>query len=358
MSLLVYECGRPEHGHEIRQWTAIKQSLYDYYQGRDELALLIINYNVSDVALDGLLLKEDAVILMELKDRSGTVTARQNGEWECDDDSMHPIIHGGNGKTVFEQLRVNRRTLSAALRDNGFLPEPKTKDIQGLVVVTRLDKLKTDFDRETKAWVHVTDVEKIGGTMHDIKCRTFRDPVSGYATPVHFSPKDIFTFIRRTRLDERALVMDCSDAHLLPDDLFHPDSPHNGETFSHGMVLANNVKQIGALFAQLDDLKKIVEALQCEPGAMSDPVRHRALIEAKKNAAEKDAEGAALRVRVAEQEMQLLEERFRREEKRNAPDEEQLELLQKIDDKKSELDALRSQADAKKAELAKVVEEL
>ncbi|MBO4316661.1 MAG: ATP-binding domain-containing protein [Mailhella sp.] len=358
MGLIVYECGRPDHGHEIRQWTAIKQSLYDYYQGRDELALLIISYNVSDVALDGLLLKEDAVILMELKDRSGTMTARQNGEWECDDDPMHPIIHGGSGKTVFEQLRVNRRTLSMALRDNGFLPEPKTKDIQGLVVVTRLDRLKTDFDRETKAWVHVTDVEMIGAAMHDIKCRPFRDPVSGCVTPVHFGPKDIFNFIRKIKLDERALVMEWSDAHLLPDDLFHPDSPHNGESFSPGTVLANNVKQIGAWTVQLDELKKTIDALQSDPDALADPEWSKALLEAKKNVAEKDAEGATLRVRLAEQEIQMLEARFRREEKRNAPDEEQLELLQKIDEKKAELDALRSQENAKKAGLARAMEEL
>ena len=358
MGLIVYECGRPDHGHEIRQWTAIKQTLYDYYLGRDELALLIINFNVAHVALDGLLLKEDAVILVELKDRSGTITARQNGEWECDDDPMHPIMQGGSGKTVFEQLRVNRRTLSSVLKDNDYLPDHKIKDLQGLVVVTKLDKLKSDFDRETKAWLHVTDVEKIGIEMHDIKSRPYKDFASGIVTPVHLGRKDIFNFIRRAKLDERALVMDYSDAHLLPEDLFHPDSAHNGDAFSHGTVLANNIKQIEDFFAQLNELKKIVVALQSEPEAKSDTVRQRVLLEAKKKLAEKDAEGTALRINLAKQEMEFLEAQFHRAEGRNAPDDEQLELLQKIEEKNIELKGLLSQADVKNDILAHVFDEM
>ena len=358
MGLIVYECGRPDHGHEIRQWTAIKQSLYDYYQGRDEIALLIINYNVSDVALDGLLLKDDAVILVELKDRSGTVTARQNGDWECNDDMLHPIIHGGSGKTVFEQLRVNRRALSTALRDNEYIPEHKTKDIQGLVVFSKLDKLMTDFDRQTKSWVHITDVEKIGTAMHDIKCRPYRDFASGNTTPIHFSSKDIFNFIRRIKLDERALVLNVSDVHLMPNDLYHPEAPHNGEAFSPGSVLANNVKQIETISTQVAEFKNIVEGLLREPGVADDPDRHKALLLAMRNVAEKDAQGATLLARMAAQELEMLDARFRRAEERKTPEGEQLELLQKINDKKSELEDLRKQADVKKTELDKLDEQL
>ena len=39
MSLIVYECQRAGHTHEIRQFGAAAQSLYDYFDGRDEMAL-------------------------------------------------------------------------------------------------------------------------------------------------------------------------------------------------------------------------------------------------------------------------------------------------------------------------------
>ncbi|MBQ5508893.1 MAG: RsmD family RNA methyltransferase [Muribaculaceae bacterium] len=35
--------------------------------------------------------------------------------------------------------------------------------------------------------------------MHDIKCRPYRDFASGNITPIHFSPKDIFNFIRKVK---------------------------------------------------------------------------------------------------------------------------------------------------------------
>ena len=38
MSLIVYACQRAGHGHEIRQFSAAAQSLYDYFDGRDETA--------------------------------------------------------------------------------------------------------------------------------------------------------------------------------------------------------------------------------------------------------------------------------------------------------------------------------
>ena len=52
MSLIVYECQRAGHGHEIRQFSAAAQSLYDYFDGRDETALFIGNVNVGEANLD------------------------------------------------------------------------------------------------------------------------------------------------------------------------------------------------------------------------------------------------------------------------------------------------------------------
>ena len=67
MSLIVYECQRAGHGHEIRQFSAAAQSLYDYFDGRDETALFIGNVNVGEANLDGLIIKNDAIIIVEFK---------------------------------------------------------------------------------------------------------------------------------------------------------------------------------------------------------------------------------------------------------------------------------------------------
>ena len=98
MSLLVYECQRADHGHEIRQFGEVARCLREYYNDRQELALLIGNINIGDVNLDGLIIKNDAIIILELKDRSGEIVARINGDWTCDGE----IVKGGSNKTVFE----------------------------------------------------------------------------------------------------------------------------------------------------------------------------------------------------------------------------------------------------------------
>ena len=67
MSLIVYECQRAGHGHEIRQFSAAAQSLYDYFDGRDETALFIGNVNVGEANLDGLIIKNDAICIGDKK---------------------------------------------------------------------------------------------------------------------------------------------------------------------------------------------------------------------------------------------------------------------------------------------------
>ena len=143
MSLLVYECQRADHAHEIRQFGAAAQSLYDYFDGRDETALFIGNVNIGDANLDGLIIKNDAVIIVEFKDYDGNIIARQNGDWTCDG----KVIKGGaGGKTVFEQLKKNRGILRKVIGENGYLTEAQRSDIKGLVVFTKLKSYSDDFD--------------------------------------------------------------------------------------------------------------------------------------------------------------------------------------------------------------------
>lgn len=148
MSLIVYECQRAGHGHEIRQFSAAAQSLYDYFDGRDETALFIGNVNVGEANLDGLIIKNDAIIIVEFKDYEGSLVARQNGDWTCDGKA----IKGGNGgKSVFEQLRKNQRILRKVIAENGYFTEAQRSDIKGLVVLTKLKSYSDDFDRSNKA---------------------------------------------------------------------------------------------------------------------------------------------------------------------------------------------------------------
>ena len=66
--------------------------------------MFIVNVNIGEANLDGLIIKQDAIVIVEFKDYEGNLEARQNGDWTCNG----KVIKGGSGaKSVFEQLKKN-----------------------------------------------------------------------------------------------------------------------------------------------------------------------------------------------------------------------------------------------------------
>ena len=254
MSLLVYECQRADHAHEIREFEGVVRSLRNYYEGRKELALVIGNVKVGNVELDGIIVKEDAIIILELKDHAGKIVARMNGEWTCDGE----VVRGGSNKTVFEQIQVNKRNLRTAIEKNGYFTSVQANDVQGIVVFAVLKALTNELDRNTRQWLHVSDVANCGGAMHGIKARGWRDPKTGISVNTSIPDEAIFNFIRKLHLDESCLVTRMSDVHLLPSDLYHEDAAHDGRDFSTGTELAKARKKVDELQDQLTSAKHAI----------------------------------------------------------------------------------------------------
>jgi hypothetical protein len=261
MSLIVYECQRAGHGHEIRQFGKAAQSLYDYFDGRDETALLIGNVNVGEANLDGLIIKNDAIIIVEFKDYEGDLIARQNGDWTCNGKS----IKGGNGgKSVFEQLRKNQRILRKVIAENGYFTEAQRSDIKGLVVLTKLKSYTDDFDRSNRAWVFVSDIDNIGNKMHDIVSADFRDTRTGRVTEINITDEDIFKFLRKMKIDESAMVTDFTDTTIMPSDLYDKSHPHNGKHYSTATLLENKTAEVECLRKQIDNLLSQIDNIKLE----------------------------------------------------------------------------------------------
>ena len=255
MSLLVYECQRADHAHEIREFEGVVRSLRNYYEGRKELALVIGNVNIGNVELDGIIVKEDAIIILELKDHSGRIVARMNGEWTCDSE----VVRGGSNKTVFEQIQVNKRNLRAAIEKNGYFTSVQANDVQGLVVFSAMKALTNELDRNTRQWLHVSDVANCGGAMHGIKARSWRDPKKGISINTSIPEEAIFNFIRKLHLDESWLVTKMRDVHLLPSDLYHEDAAHDGRDFSTATELAKARLKVEDLLKKLDAANQAIQ---------------------------------------------------------------------------------------------------
>lgn len=264
MSLITYEFNRADNTGEISQFRATLPILQEHYQGRNELVLYLSGkLNINGVDVDGLIFKEDAIVLVEFKNYAGNIKAQANGDWFHDSERINggSKKKDGSSKTVFEQLKINRRALRDGLA-HFTKNENACNNIQALVVFSSIETLQMDeeFKWGANAWVNVTDIEHMGEELDTIKAKTR----SGQSIVI--LPEDIFEFIRLKGLDERYILTRYSDTNVMPADLYHEDEPHNGDDFSPNVLLAKeraeNEKNKKGLHEAVVLLQKMMEKMQ------------------------------------------------------------------------------------------------
>lgn len=264
MSLITYEFNRADNTGEISQFRATLPILQEHYQGRNELILYLSGkLNINGVDVDGLIFKEDAIVLVEFKNYAGNIKAQANGDWFHDSERINggSKKKDGSSKTVFEQLKINRRALREGLA-HFTKNENACNNIQALVVFSSIETLQMDeeFKWGANAWVNVTDIEHMGEELDTIKAKNR----SGQSIVI--SPEDIFEFIRLKGLDERYILTRYSDTNVMPADLYHEEEPHNGDDFSPNVLLAKekaeNEKNKKALHEAIILLQTMMEKMQ------------------------------------------------------------------------------------------------
>ena len=264
MSLITYEFNRADNAGEISQFRATLPILQEHYQGRNELVLYLSGkLNINGVDVDGLIFKEDAIVLVEFKNYAGNIKAQANGDWFHDSERINggSKKKDGSSKTVFEQLKINRRALRDGLA-HFTKNENACNNIQALVVFSSIETLQMDeeFKWGANAWVNVTDIEHMGEELDTIKAKNR----SGQSIVI--SPEDIFEFIRLKGLDERYILTRYSDTNVMPADLYHEEEPHNGNDFSPNVLLAKekaeNEKNKKTLHEAIILLQTMMEKMQ------------------------------------------------------------------------------------------------
>lgn len=236
MSLITYEFNKADNAGEISQFRATLPIMQKHYQGRNEVVLYLSGkLNINGVDIDGLIIKEDAIVLVEFKNYAGEIKAQANGDWFHGSERINGGAKkkDGSTKTVFEQLKINRRALRDGL-SRYIKNEDACNNIQALVVFSSISSLILDeeFKWGANAWVNVSDVEHICEELDTIKAKTRSNK------SIILTDSDIFDFIRNKGLDERYIITKYSDTNVMPGDLFHEDFTHNGDDFSPNVLLA------------------------------------------------------------------------------------------------------------------------
>lgn len=198
MSLLVYKFADYEHTAEREEYRALCGALKRHYQGSGEMCLFIANYNIGGRELDALLIKQDAVIVVEFKDYGGRVTAVENGDWHLADGTP---IKGGSRKNVYSQALVNRNSVYNELVKVRHLL--RQAQVAALIVFHKPVTVDNRLGGKTQSWLHICDETTFVAKVSDITSQM-----------VDISRTEMLSMVDGLSLDPAYLDHDYSDASL------------------------------------------------------------------------------------------------------------------------------------------------
>lgn len=166
MGLLVYKINDYDYTAEREQYRTVCTLLKERYSSSQELCIFVANWNIYDSELDGLIIKQDAIIGVEFKNYGGAITATDNGDWKTRDGV---IIKGGVRKNPYKQAQINRSNLINGLRDSGYIKSANLRHVSSLIVFNQPIQLNlSGISSKTRCWLHICDNEHFIDKVEDI----------------------------------------------------------------------------------------------------------------------------------------------------------------------------------------------
>ena len=108
MALKVYRGKQFEHTHENFVFNELMDLLEIHCSSKPEYWYLVGNFFVGSREIDALLVKPNAIIVIDFKDYSGVLSYSEDGPWRIGDVE----VRGGASVNPLVQLRLNRKALS------------------------------------------------------------------------------------------------------------------------------------------------------------------------------------------------------------------------------------------------------
>ena len=243
MALLVYKFSDYEHTAEREQYRALCKQLKAHYENRDEICIFIANYNIYDCELDGIIIKQDAIMAVEFKNFGGTITAVENGHWKAEDGT---IVKGGSRKSVYQQANLNHLAIKRGFEEGDILSKKTMKNVAALVVFHHPITLVSQLSQKTQSWLHVCDETTFIEKVQDITSSCF-----------DLSKEDMIELVRKMALDEDYLEEDYSNKEILHEERTKDASTSN-QIDSDGKKLKKYIDCIiNELFADNDCILNI-----------------------------------------------------------------------------------------------------
>lgn len=158
MPLLVYRPRNYDQTHEREQFRDLCLLLKERFSSSpDEMCIFIGNYNIGDVELDGIIIKNEGVVLVEFKDFGGDITASENGDWVAKSNGIKSVIRGGAGrKNPYVQAKINRNACKPILIETGALTAKQVGRLSSMIVFHRSSIINNQISPRIK-WLRMCD---------------------------------------------------------------------------------------------------------------------------------------------------------------------------------------------------------
>ena len=217
MPLLVYRPRNYDQTHEREQFRNLCVLLKErYYSSSNENCIFIGNYNIGDVELDGIVIKDDGIILVEFKDYGGDITATENGDWYSVADGIKSVIRGGSGqKNPYLQAKINRNASKPVLVESGAFTAKQLEKVSSLIVFHKPANINNQISSRIK-WLRICDE------------RDFIDELDLIVTPdCDLQWSDYRRIIDRLALDPDWLCVRYSNVDVFKDENATIEDKHN-----------------------------------------------------------------------------------------------------------------------------------
>ena len=158
MPLLVYRPRNFDQTHEREEFRNLCGLLKERYgTSPDEMCIFIGNYNIGDVELDGIIIKDEGVAIVEFKDYGGKITAVENGDWISDEGGQKHVVKGGAGrKNPYTQAKINRNSCRPILSETGAFTPQQVSRLVSMIVFHRPTVIEKKISPHIK-WLRVCD---------------------------------------------------------------------------------------------------------------------------------------------------------------------------------------------------------
>lgn len=160
------------HTHENRMFEQLSNMLAAEFSSSPEPVYLIGNAMFEDKELDAVLLKSDAVFVIEMKNYGGMIHFSENTEWFADETEVRGGVHGN----PYRQIRANKFALLNFLKENGprILTPPAVSQywhICGVVLFGRDIQFDEKIPQSISDWFTICDYRTLLKSISPFRTR-------------------------------------------------------------------------------------------------------------------------------------------------------------------------------------------